>query len=532
MSMRKHILDLLLPGLIAVVLMFYRFPHTEPLDRFEVSVYLGALQRVLDGQELMQDAHFMFGPLLLWLLKGWMDIFGFHLGAFVWFFVAGWGLYLLLLGVLVAQNINSRVISITAMVVFVVLALPKYSVLCSWGGPRYVPGVAVMAFLNQVILSESHKLRKFWAFCVGVLVILSMAIAPEQALIAILSLISFFVTWMSIKVYWRLNPPNSLQLMPCKPFIAGILGGMTLLLPHEQLMSLALSVANLPAYAVWRQTFFMNSIGVPLSLLALGFFLLTLRRRVSERVQTGPAHFQSRDIVAGLTTLFWVGSFIYSLRAPEQPQHLMGMGFLFLAAAVLVYPNRRTRHSALCEANAFPCCLTLIWAMWYLPTIDPVTKLTQRVRSNITGEPVACAIGCVESSQPRLRGVKLPREQSRELEQLLAVFREEEKLHGKQSFFIFPEDGYLEFLIGRSAVTRFPIAYFAYTKPEWKSDILATLVNNPPQLVIRGRGYSVLASSIGPNLELLPEVASFLDEHYETFFTTQSYFVQKLKSSQ
>jgi hypothetical protein len=207
------------------------------------------------------------------------------------------------------------------------------------------------------------------------------------------------------------------------------------------------------------------------------------------------------------------------------------MGLLFLAAVILVYPNEGKRQSAPCEANAFLCCLTLMWAMWHLPTLDPVTKLIQRVRSNITGEPVACAIGCVESTQPRLQGVKLPREQSRELEQLLAIFKEEEILHGKQSFFIFPEHGYLEFLIGRSAVTRFPVAYFAYTKPEWKREILATLVDNPPQLVIRGRSESALASSLGPNLELLPEVASFLNEHYETFFTTQSYFVQKLKPS-
>ncbi|MFH1798709.1 MAG: hypothetical protein ABH844_05170 [Candidatus Omnitrophota bacterium] len=93
----------------------------------------------------------------------------------------------------------------------------------------------------------------------------------------------------------------------------------------------------------------------------------------------------------------------------------------------------------------------------------------------------------------------------------------------KESVFTFPEHGMYNFLTNRPCLDRFNIAGYAWTKSEWREELLRDLNEKKPRYIIYGKNLSNLAKAIQRTKEVLPEVIEYIEGNYEkekTFGTT------------
>ncbi len=508
---RRDVGRLLLSGVVGSLPLIYRFATHEPMHWEELSHYLGAMQRALDGQIVVKDFNFLFGPTLLWTLRRWMEVFGVGLASVTWFFMAGWSLFLVLLGIVVAQCSRSIVIAALMCLIFSTFWMStSFDILASWGGPRYVPGVLVLALGNEIIRRQHSTSAAFrLSFFGGVLLPLAGSLSPEQVTIALAAHVGgwLLLRRRAISATTADVQTRSRCALSCA---SGLMLGTGLLLMAVPAGSLVQHLRELPAYASWRQPLSEYAkdrvlFAVAMFLPAMTVYLMGLRRR-GLRLTSG------EDLVL-IFGLFCAAQFVYALRAFQHSQGLMATGYLLLFAGCLLQRTWAT--------SALRPIVSIIAAAYLAITVvvraEAGRDALDRIVSNFSGVPVRCATGCRESSASRLRGVWLPLADANALDAVLVGVRAEWRTTTDSTYFVYPEDGFLEFALAHSAVGRFPVAALANTKPEWRSQLLSVLAAAPPHIVVRRRTIGLFARSVGSKTELLPEIAAFVASNYIVF---------------
>lgn len=83
-----------------------------------------------------------------------------------------------------------------------------------------------------------------------------------------------------------------------------------------------------------------------------------------------------------------------------------------------------------------------------------------------------------------------------------------------EEIFTFPEHGIYNFLADRPFFNKFSIAVFAWTTPEWQSELLEALRTKKPRTIIFSTRLSNHAQSIDRDEELLPDIIRFVMDNY------------------
>jgi hypothetical protein len=120
--------------------------------------------------------------------------------------------------------------------------------------------------------------------------------------------------------------------------------------------------------------------------------------------------------------------------------------------------------------------------------------------------------GLVDSGTERIGRAMVPSRQSRQIKRIVKYLMENTR--EDEPVFCFPELALYNFLTDRPAVSRFYIATFAWTAPEWREEILRQLDREWPRVIIYDTRLSALAKSINRSEELLPEVRKYITENY------------------
>ena len=520
MSRWRRVGRLLIPGMLAVAVVFYRFPTTERMHWEELSHYLGAVQRVLDGQALVTQVKFMFAPAQISLITWWMGTAGYNLGALAWFFVIGWYLYLLLFGVVVCQCSRNLALAAVICVIFASLWLVDgYDILNSWGGPRYVPGILMLALFNQ--LSFSEKAVEFDATIHGIagfFLPLSFSASPEQVTIVVFA-------WVAARLITRdwssVQGPTTSTLIASRstPFILGSLLGIALLLPGHRFSTLVQYLVELPSYSSWRQPIteharVLATIAVLLTIPGFAVLILYARRHQRQRFSATERAIVTFGIFAAL-------QFVYALRAFQYSQGVMATGFILVLMSCILqqaWKAKELRPIVGSVAMFYAVCSVLLRS-------EARAEFASHASANFSGVAVHCSTGCRESRWPRLSGVLLPVRDADALDALLTGVRNGWRESRDSTFLVFPEDAFLEFALNRSGESRFPIAAVAATTAEWRKEIFDSVVARPPSIVVRRTQLGLFARSIGSRSELLPELGGFILNNYSVVATAGSFEV-------
>lgn len=118
---------------------------------------------------------------------------------------------------------------------------------------------------------------------------------------------------------------------------------------------------------------------------------------------------------------------------------------------------------------------------------------------------------------PRGGGVLAPRVQQAEIDSVVRFLQGHTA--PDEPVFTFPEHGIFNFLADRPGVSRFDLTGYAWADPRWRTELLEQLKRQRPRFAVTGARLSILASSIGRREEVLPEVVSYLAQHYRVVGT-------------
>ena len=502
---RKSILWDLLPGVLAAAVIFYRFPGNEPLHLQELAHYLSAAVRVQLGETPSVDFKFMFGPGLLELIVGWMGVFGSSVGSLHSFFVTGWQVYLLLFGVCLMRCSASLGASALIATLFAAFWLPPYAVLLSWGGPRYVPGLLLLALGLHAIRADSKLARQAALMTLAASAPFCVLVSPEQSIVALAALGIPLASSKHRKQVgaWLVDNSAGLVLIV---FLLSVSIGLVEYLGFRATLFSYLS--DLPAFRAWRQP--LTPLGKSRILFALpmlGLAAAAWRMALGRAKEAYTASTTAAIAVIGVWTLLQV---VYAARAFHQAQGVMAMGFVVSFSALVAYDLGR---SSRLKRLALTFGVSLI-TVTVLSRLDSGYGVYLRWRANIVGRSVNCTSGCRESALEALKGVVMPTHQVEELEAVVGFAKQEWSLQSDSSIFVFPEDGVFEFLLWRPSVGGFPIAVLAHTRPEWRAALLTALTESPPHLIVRRKKIGLFAQSVGATTELLPEIQKFINDGY------------------
>jgi|GEM_PF-2814020 len=505
----------LIPGLLGVVLMFDRFSNIGSINNLETSLYLGPIQRMLDGQMFDRDFKPYFGPNFFIAIESWMRWFGYTYNSLVQFFVFGWCIFTMLLGILCAQAFRSIGLACLAVAFVVIFGFPEPFQLRIWGGPRYVPGLLTIVLVNAAFLYRTMILRCTFVSLAVLLVLTGTLIAAEQILVALIAFGSALVFQLIVAGPRSIVVPG----IVIKTVVFSTISSVCLIFAYLRRHGLVLHTIehfrDLPAYSIWLspgQLTLIHSfsfLGV-----ALALVLLAINAKSFSYTTQG----QPRSFVKLTSTIFCIWYYLYGLRAPQQAQFVLGQSIFFIVVLLQVdsvMSHRATSPMGFMQRVVLIAALSLTFlcsSRWN--PVAAINRSYNRIVANWSGTPLLCRNGCrmIDSSVYRMAGTILPKEQAEDIEQIVVALSD--KLQNGAKYFIFPEAGFLQFVLNKSTVSRFPVAVLAHTKPEWSQELVELISSDPPDFIVRGRNRSGLSMSIGAQEELLPDVAALIEENY------------------
>ncbi len=519
-------LDYMIIPLLLIFVVFQRnFIHGF-INYLEAGKELACVNELFHGKMLYRDIFTLVGPLNIYLEAFFMLVFGKSLAVLRGYFYFG-TIITLIIGYFIARSLcRLRFFAyITALMLIVETYHPFWAT--RWGGIRFGFGlVSILCAINFL-----KKEKGIWAFFSGIFTAVAFLTSMD---IGILASVAISFTFCSYIVFNFIKNKK----FKLKSLILFFVGIVVILIPfifYFVMEGALLPYVNTLIVIAENHTKVWGQVGIgrifeynfkyifPIILYACSTIYLI--HRISKKT------IYWRDY--GVLCLSIYGLLMYKMafRAIHGPQFAMSLQ----PAIILVFVFMEDMFKQIVKikqkttVNKGNFVKLIAAVIIFIFTLSYVVFSEKRFYGNFKGwflyqkykaYLMPMYMGVIPLSELRLsalaiegaKGIVVPESQAREIEgvtrYIVSVTRQDEPI------FSFPEHGIYNFFTNRPVVSRFPIAGFAWTAEEYKTELLKSLKECRPRYVIFGTWLSNLAISIGRKEELLPEVSNFIKENY------------------
>ncbi|MCS5636923.1 MAG: hypothetical protein NZ990_10420 [Myxococcota bacterium] len=522
MLIALRILDWLLVPLAIVALAYEpNFAHGA-LNYNESGQHLAAIGSMQRGELLFRDIFVQYGPLHYYVPLWLFDHLGHSLATLRGYFLSGEIAGLVAAYGLARQLLSTRTFAVLAGLVIAMEAHhPFWST--RWGGWRFF--FVYVALAAMLRFSDTRK--PGWMLAAGLSSALAFLHTYDAAAAAGLGALVFFVLGFSA------NRHQPLALFDLRRGLTYFLSGfvacaLPFLIHLLATGTLGDYLGQLPfsnAGRVWLQPFTASditpSILAPGLIFALSLALLG-REVLIDRWGKG-------DTIP-LAMLIASGGILYlaSFRAIRGPQFESSLPIAIILTAYWLSrayrffetfdgdPTRRIQRLA---AFAALCGVPLALGMgeirtyaggapaWWHYQVNKEHLVPRYIGADRLDEDYR--VIAVE----RAGSARVPRWQAEEIEGLTRYLRGE--LEPEDPLFAYPDLGIFNYFADKPHITRFQIPILAAADKGWSGELMHSLENEPPPVVLLGTRRSTLSVATRHSGEYLPEAGDFVRENYQ-----------------
>jgi hypothetical protein len=525
---------IIIPIVMFLILYDSNFMHGF-IDHFEAGKELACLNEMYHGKFLYKDALPYFGPLNTYLQIFSFFLFGKSIAVLRGFFYFG-TLLTLLVGYLIARRLCQRKFFAYTLALLLIVETYHPFWATRWGGLRF--GFGLLAILCLVNFLKKEK--NIWVFFAGIFSSITFLVTLDVGVLCCIS-IGFTLFFYTLYSYLR-NKRVSLKFLNL--YILGLLTALIpfaiyfvltqSLLPYvNTILAIAMNHAKVwsggQGLADFRELIHLNHVYtmgfkqvIPILLYLYSGIYLTYR--IFKKTMSW------RDFSVMCLSIYGVLMYITSFRALLGPQFQMALQpfiilwFVFLDKAfqrVSMLHKRKVNKKY--DFKYITSVAIFVFMVSY--AIFSEKRFYGDFKNWFSYQKykkyvMPMYMGVVPLSQfqssilniDRAKGVRVPSEQAAEIEQVtnyvISVTKPGEPV------FAFPEHGIYNFLADRPCIDKFSIPGFAWTTPEWREELLMDLKKVNPTYIIYGTKLSNMAMCINRNEELLPDVITYIHEHY------------------
>lgn len=527
------------------------------IDHLESGQYLSGVNAILDGKIPYKDFFYLFGPLQLYIITVVMVLFGKTVAVFKLFFFTNYIISFLVIYLLTRQVVKNRWISY-AISLICVIEIPH-----AFWATAFDYGRMALGLINLILLIKFIKNGKaIYLVCAGALSGFTLFYTIDIGIFSVLSsaaLILLYATTekpLQITQIFSHSLKNGLYYMAGFAFIAvpfllflAMQGG---LLPYIQTAFYAIPKYHMKVWGQavvpfpWAGLSASNTL-IP-TILSIPFkmylpFLVYAVTSLYLAASFTAKRWDKDKVIITLLTIY--GAMIYwgSFRAMQTAQFLVALPPCIIIFGIYIEKILDLTHNTSGKRKIGAAGTILLYAIIaviiiyfmfsekkYFVSIDKWYEYQTRKKefSAAYVHPVHIEkLDLVKPSIKWLGNVNIPSWQN---EQFKFVVDYLDKNTGKdEPVFTFPEHAIYNFLAHRPAFSRFYIAAFAWTKEDWRKELMEELAAHPPRVIVYSTKLSNLAISIGRKQELLPEISDFIKKNYNETESFEGVIIYTLK---
>lgn len=518
------------------------------INHFEAGQWLVSANDVLHGKIIYKETIAYHGPLTTYLQVLFMLLFGVNVTSLKWFFVTS-SFLTLLTACLIGYKLFRNRFMMYLLAFFLVAETVSPFWICWWGGFRFCFGLMGLLFF----IDYMQNAKTSSAFITGLMISLALFTSIDGGVVLAITVLFgyIFFAWgqrrlgNTVKyrhIIWffcgfaAFAVPFCFYMLKIGAFFSYLETTLILATNHVHVWGQTNAGINFG-----RAISISNILKIEFKVLATILLNVLSAIYVAGRLQKNTLQYQDY----GMVCLIIYGSLmcLLSLRAAIgtqlqmalQPTLILAFCFLKRTYEILrqhLGNNRGSVYSKFIKEQAslrvglaliifcsIVSYLVLSEKVSYCDTMDFFYYQTHKkdfLPVYISFIPVE-KVKLVVSTSKRAEGLKvLPSFTDIESasKYIASVTEPDEQI------FTFPDLGICNFLADRVSASRFGIALYAWTYPQWREELLGDLRRLKPRYIIGGNLLSDLARSIGQKDELLPEVINYINSNYlvETSF--------------
>ncbi|NQU95954.1 MAG: SEC-C domain-containing protein [Candidatus Omnitrophica bacterium] len=534
-----------------LIIMLLREPNflNGFIDHLEMGQYLSSVNGIFEGKTPYKDFFTLFGAFQLYAITFFMFLFGKTIAVLKTFFYIGYILSFLAIYIL-ARNVykNRFFMYFIPLICLVEVSHPFWAT--SWDYGRMGLGLLIITFLIKFLAKENVK----FLLIAGTVSCFALFYSIDVGAFSMISATFFILIW---SISQKIKNPIAFIKHLFRNITYYGLGVLLIMLPFFAFLYyrgalspyLKTTFYIIPKYhmEVWGQSIVqfpwesINSLPqffllaksmifkmyLPVLLYTLIFIYLILSFFMKK---------WGKDKMVMLILLVY-GVLVYkaSFRAISGPQFqvalppliiLIGLFLERMANSLAAIYKQKEITWTLSKGiplKAISSVLLILLCFFYFLVSEKRyygtlhgwiqhQTLKKYISSGYTKPLLISSLNLVRPRIERSGNIMILPQQAGKMEKVVSYL--EENTEENEEVFTFPEHGLYNFLADRPAFSRFYIAGFAWTTPEWRSELLNELARKKPKVVVYCTRLSNMAKSINRSKELLPEVSEFIVNNY------------------
>lgn len=542
------------------------FAHGK-INIFEVGLYLPGIQSILNGEIPYREFFHLRGPFELYMPAFLMKIFGVHMTVLYSYFYFGNVLCLILCALIAKELFKTRGVLYLMMPVLIGRTFPRV-VFTYWGGMRYAFGLLAMWFVVKFF--KENRLK--WIFGAGVVSALAGFTSVEMGAYPFLGILSALAVsrmlniqdtgfvLKSVGLYLVglgvVVVPYGLYLAwngALFPYIDTVLTVVTrmqkVIDPHfvsvyPRNFSEAFAAMVNPAHTnfkhmtpsylyifiliylvikIRKKSFFYKDLMV-ICLGVYGFIMYNTGFRGIWAAQFEMALQPEKILLFFLLEILWLAAiekkkeqdFVMKVQSPVKWYSRNKWKIYGLNAFMLVFFASSIGYSIQRYNHRF-------FAFKYVR--DKILgRNTDHLRPLSNEEARALRI-------ERAKGIMVPADQADELERIVDFTRDH--VREDEELFTYPDFGTYNFLAGRRAFGRFPLATFTWFNDRWHEDFLREFKASGPRYLIVQKEipqyWKDVYLALEPNREKFRDIMGIISDDYRIETQTPLSYIYTLK---
>ena len=191
-------MDIVFLSLFTVFIVFDPFFLEKEIRVFEVGLYLPCVDAICRGMVPFRDFFYLRGPFEIYMITGFMAIFGKQLASLSLYFYMG-TILTLFLGPMIGKEIYRTRYFLYAMgLVYVAKTFPRIAFI-DWGGMRYAWGLLAVLFMCKFFSNDKKAFR--FVFLSGIFTALGLFTSVEIGIYALIAFIGTSLAALCLRLH-------------------------------------------------------------------------------------------------------------------------------------------------------------------------------------------------------------------------------------------------------------------------------------------------------------------------------------------
>jgi len=549
-------IDIVLLSLFTIFIVFDPFFLEKEIHVFEVGLYLPCADAIFRGMVPFRDFFYLRGPFEIYMITGFMAMFGKQLASLYLYFYMG-TILTLLLGPMIGKELyRTRYFLYAMSLVYVAKTFPRIAFI-DWGGMRYAWGLLAILFMCRFFSLEGMKTFRF-IFLSGIFTAFGLLTSVEIGIYAIVAFIGTSIAALCLRFHNKRSFFKSLlyytagfglivlpyggyllyvgALAPYLEITQAVVTKLTEVTGHHNILENITGFSQAVTLMFsFNDDLFRQMTPAYLYFFLMGYIIYQLRKKT-----IGQEHLNV--ICIGLYGFAMYVSAFRSIGGPQfemalQPDKILlfylleRFYFVLLKKkeklgvnAVSIFSYRQNNFKRSIRFLGILFLLIVFFILSFGVSFEHFNKrffAFRAVRNFCLGNDIESLkflayIPHKKVKTPRTRGIVTVAGTAQDIEEVVAFI--ETHTSANDQVLTHPFNAAYNFFFNRPFVGKYPVFSFAWLSEKWNSKFIEDLTSARPKYIIWPKRLSQMEAMLlgyPPNIPKYREILSIIHAHYK-----------------